>query len=85
MTASDVRERYGLNPGDVIMHFGAMPPQPPGYLVVCCESDEQYRWVMEGGDVWSDALPDKWTARRWAWAHHRACQQKPAKTEAPAR
>jgi hypothetical protein len=51
----ELRERYGLNPGDVIARFGALGGPPPGYLVVWCEGDEHYRWVMEGGDVWSDA------------------------------
>jgi hypothetical protein len=71
-----LRDRYGLDPGDGIVNFGAPGGPPPGYLVVWRESDEHYRWVREGGEVWSDITSDRWAARRGAWAHHRAAETK---------
>ena len=57
-----------LDPSDVPVRFGALPPLPPGHLVIWSEGTEHYHAL--GPDEWeSDITCNRFQARRWCFAH----------------
>ena len=62
------RPHYLIDPENVVVNFGALPPLPDGYCVVWHQNLEHY--IAWGPDWESPITCDRFQARRWCfgWA-----------------